>query len=87
MALRRGASLPETAWGSGPGKLCQALGIDASLSGTDLEGDRLYLADDGQSVPDARIRTAPRINIGYAGPHRELPWRFVIDGHPCLSAR
>ncbi|HSW10296.1 MAG TPA: DNA-3-methyladenine glycosylase [Bacillota bacterium] len=87
MARRRGRAVPVRALGNGPGKLCLALGIDASLSGVDLEGDALYLADDGRVVPDTRVGTTPRINIGYAGPDRDLPWRFVIEGHPCLSAR
>jgi DNA-3-methyladenine glycosylase len=87
MAQRRGRVVPVRALGNGPGKLCLALGIDTSLSGADLVGDTLYLADDGQDVPDARIRRTPRINIGYAGPDRDFPWRFVVDGHPCLSSR
>jgi len=87
MARRRSRAVPVRALGNGPGKLCLALGIDGSLSGADLEGDELYLTDDGQAVPDTRVRTTPRINLGYAGPDRDLPWRFVIDGHPCLSAR
>ena len=87
MARRRGRAIPVMALGNGPGKLCLALGIDASLSGADLEGDELYLADDGRVVPDGCVRTTPRINISYAGPDRNLPWRFVIDGHHCLSPR
>ncbi|MCL5104659.1 MAG: DNA-3-methyladenine glycosylase [Armatimonadetes bacterium] len=56
---------------SGPGKLCQALGIDTSLNGEDLLGDRLYVFDDGTDVGEIIAR--PRIGIKQA---TEELWRF-----------
>jgi len=56
---------------SGPGKLTQALGIDLSLNGEDLLGDRLYLLDDGGDVGDVIAR--PRVGIKEA---TDRLWRF-----------
>ena len=56
---------------SGPGKLCQALGIDMSLNGEDLLGDRLYVLDDNTDAGEIIVR--PRIGIRQAA---DNPWRF-----------
>lgn len=59
----------------GPGKLCQAMGIDGSFSGTML-GDRLELAGD----PGTRDwHVTPRIGISVA---TEAGLRFVATGRP-----
>lgn len=49
---------------SGPGKLTQAMRIDASLKGEDLLGDRLYVTDDGTDVGEIVAR--PRIGVRHA---------------------
>lgn len=69
----------------GPGKLCQALGVDLRLNGAPLTRRSLFFAE---GVPElglaprpavpADIRATPRIGIDYAGPDRALPWRFVL---------
>lgn len=56
---------------SGPGKLTQAMGIDISLNGEDLLGDRLYVLDDGTDVGELTAR--PRIGIKEA---TDVLWRF-----------
>jgi DNA-3-methyladenine glycosylase len=63
----------------GPGRLCQALGIDGSFNGVDLvgPGGPVWLADDGVAPPDAPLAT-PRVGISVAA---DWPWRFVVDGH------
>src|SRR5215217_1831441 len=58
----------------GPGKLCQALALDVSHTGTDLcAGGSIRIVDDG-TPPPAVIATTPRIGITKAV---ELPWRFL----------
>ncbi len=58
---------------NGPGKLCQALGIDGSHDGT-------YLLDEASPItirpgePPDLVMATPRIGISRA---RERPWRFV----------
>lgn len=69
---------------SGPGKLCIAMGIDKSLYGEDLCGDRLWLADDGL-IPE--IVRGRRINIDYAGEDAEKHWRFAVKDSRFLSAK
>lgn len=67
----------------GPGRLCQAMGIDKSLDGIDLtaQSSPLWLEDDGVAPPAGALGT-PRIGISVA---TELPWRFAVEGHPGLS--
>lgn len=59
----------------GPGKLCIALGIDRTLNGEDLTGERLFI-EQGEK-PD-NIKSGKRINIDYAEEARDYNWRFYI---------
>ena len=63
----------------GPGRLCQALGIDRSFDGADLTagGAPVWLADDGVAPPATPLATG-RVGISVAA---DRPWRFVVDGH------
>lgn len=64
----------------GPGRLCQAMGIDTSHNGLDLVESRLFLAFPPREIKDKypfTIETAPRVGIDYAGPARLYPWRFI----------
>lgn len=63
---------------SGPGKLCQALGLDRSFDGADLvTGDQgLTVVDDGTPAP-AVPGVSGRIGISVAA---EVPWRFYVPG-------
>jgi len=66
---------------SGPGKLCQALGIDLRHNGLPLDAPPFALtgAEEGHEVA-----TGTRIGITKAA---EVPWRFVRRGSPFLSKR
>lgn len=68
----------------GPGKLCQALAIDAALDGASLQGDELSIAA-GEPVDDTDIATGPRIGVDYAGEAAGWPLRFGIANHPEMS--
>ena len=59
----------------GPGRLTRALGIDRSLNGADLCGDRLRIVA-GEAVPAARVSLGPRVGVDYAGEWAARPWRF-----------
>lgn len=66
----------------GPGRLCQALGIDRALDGADLvEGEALWLASDG-CEPPAAPASGPRVGISVAV---DVPWRYWVPGHPGVS--
>jgi DNA-3-methyladenine glycosylase len=66
---------------SGPGKLCQALGITLDLHGNDLvTSDRLWIAA-GEAV--RTVSTSSRIGIRRG---REHDWRYWVTGSPYISA-
>jgi DNA-3-methyladenine glycosylase len=67
----------------GPGNLCQAFGIERSCNGLDLCGDTLFIEDGGCSPVEVVV--TPRVGVDYAGPWKDLPWRFYIAGHPGVS--
>jgi DNA-3-methyladenine glycosylase len=63
----------------GPGNLCRALGIRREQDdGRELSGGVLFLED--APAPRERVLRTPRVNVHYAGPWAERPWRFVLDG-------
>lgn len=62
--------------GAGPGRLCQALGIDGRLDGHDLTAEPLRLTG-GWTVPAHRVRSSGRVGIRRAA---ERPWRFYVAG-------
>ena len=64
---------------SGPGRLCQALGITRQLNGASLTAPHLSLLP-AQHLID--VITGPRIGISKAV---EVPWRFGLAGSPYLS--
>lgn len=80
---------------SGPGKLCQAMGIDRSCYGLDLLGDKLYVeqpakkrkAGAGQEEEAFEIVASKRINIDYAEEAKDFLWRFSIKGNPFVSVK
>lgn len=72
MVRRRGRS---TNVADGPGKLCQALGIDLAHNGIRLYGDsEVRILDDGTPPPVAP-RVGPRIGITKAF---DVPWRWRV---------
>jgi len=78
MRARRGIDDPRRLC-SGPGKLCQALGITREHDGLAL--DRKPFALRARSR-DVEIVTGPRIGITRAA---ELPWRYALAGSRFLS--
>lgn len=77
-AARRDADLC-----SGPGKLCQALGITGEHDGADLCSDDggPRLVDDGTSPPAIPVRTT-RVGISRAV---GAPWRWYVRDDPNVS--
>lgn len=68
---------------NGPAKLCQALQIDKTLNGHDLQSAPLQLLLQPE-IPDTDIITTTRIGISKA---KDQPWRFYICGNPYISKK
>jgi DNA-3-methyladenine glycosylase len=68
---------------SGPGKLCQALGIDGAHDGVDLLATTapVQLVTDGAPPPVDLVRTV-RVGISRAV---DRPWRWYVAGDPNVS--
>ena len=79
MRRRRGADGPRSL-ASGPGKLCQALGVTRAHYGLPLDEPPFELLARPTTTPP--IATGPRIGITQA---TELPWRYGLEGSPYLS--
>ena len=80
MRERRGG-LPDRLLCAGPGRLCQALGVDGALNGAPVDGVRVALHGPTEPV---ELERGPRIGITRAV---DLPWRFGLRGSPFLSRR
>ncbi len=64
----------------GPGKLCQALGIDAGFNGHDLcrPQARLFL-ERGLAFGGSQVVRGPRIGLNSVPePWKSIPWRFRV---------
>jgi DNA-3-methyladenine glycosylase len=78
MRERRGLE-PERALCSGPGKLCQALGVTRAHDGLALDEPPFELLAREEEPP---LAVGPRIGISRAV---EQPWRYGLAGSPFLS--
>jgi len=68
---------------SGPGKLAVAMGLSLEHYGLDLTaGKTVWLSPKTETI---EVLAGKRIGIDYAGPDRDLPWRFVIKGNSFVS--
>jgi DNA-3-methyladenine glycosylase len=81
MARRRGVSADSPRLASGPGNLTRALGITPGDNGADLTRGRLTI-EPPDAPRDFEIARGPRVGITRS---RDLPLRFWIAGHRCVS--
>ncbi len=79
MAERRGR---ETDLCSGPGRLCQALGITLRHNGHSLRRPPVRLLE-GASFADSQVGVSGRIGVSRAA---DWPLRFFVKGHPAVKA-
>lgn len=68
---------------SGPGKLCQALGITRELDGRMMPGSEVLVRPAAVSLP-VEVAVTPRIGITKAA---DWPLRFLVTGNPHVSGR
>ncbi|MBX7137825.1 MAG: DNA-3-methyladenine glycosylase [Oligoflexia bacterium] len=67
---------------NGPGKLCQALGINRNMLGEDLLHSKRIWIESGLAESRKQIGTSIRIGISKS---KRLPWRFFLKNSPYLS--
>lgn len=88
MRTRRGA-VADRLLASGPARLAQALGIDRSHNGAKLlRGGEFWCAEDEHTdvLRAGEVAQTNRIGLA-AGRGDDIPWRFVVPGHPHASRR
>jgi len=81
MCQRRGRVRRDVDLTNGPGKLCQALGVDGVLDGARLDRGPLRILG-GAPVSDADVDVTARVGITKAA---DWPLRWVIRGNPYVS--
>lgn len=81
-ALEPVQNVTDKSWG--PGLLCRAMNIDRRLNGADLTGSTLWVAKSSR-MKRARIASATRIGVAYAGEWAVRPWRFFDADSPYVS--
>lgn len=84
MSERRNVPAEQKVLTNGPGKVCQAFGIDQSHYGRDLTRGSLFLSAGWRQ---GRVARSPRIGVDYAGAWAAKPWRFFELGNPYVSVR
>ncbi|WP_316814871.1 DNA-3-methyladenine glycosylase [Pedobacter nyackensis] len=70
---------------AGPGALAKAMGVDKKLNAKDLDGDEIWIEDEGLAFDADDIAAVPRVGIDYAGEHASLPWRYYVKGNKFVS--
>lgn len=74
-----------TALANGPGKLCQAFGVDLTDNWRPLGTGRVTIDWQAQRTP-ARIIAAPRVGVPNKGVATTALLRFYVAGNPAVSA-
>jgi DNA-3-methyladenine glycosylase len=74
---------------SGPARLTQALGIGKEHNGFSLlKGSSTFIYEDDETSAYRAREIAQTVRIGLAeGKGDDIPWRFVVPGHPHASRR
>ena len=83
MAERRGIAASNVNLTNGPGKLCQAFGIDRRYYGADLTQGALFLSD--TDAPRGKLGRSARIGVDYAEAWADRQWRFFEQGNRWVS--
>lgn len=70
---------------SGPGILCQSLGIRLKHNGIPLDGSQIWVEDRKNKIATENIIASSRVGVDYAEEDALLPWRFRIKDNPWTS--
>jgi DNA-3-methyladenine glycosylase len=80
-ALEPIANLERSA--KGPGRLCQALGVDRGFNGEDFRGRHVWI--EKGPVPIERVKVTARIGVDYAGQWKRRRLRYCLAGNAYVS--
>lgn len=69
----------------GPGNMSKALGISKQHSGVNLQGTKIFLAEDDFVVSQKDLGISKRIGVDGAGEAAMYPFRFYIKGNKYVS--
>lgn len=74
---------------SGPGKLCQAFGIDKKLNCLSClnRDSNLFIADLKIKIPKNKIKKAKRVGVDYSGKWKDRLLRFYLKDNPFVSKK
>jgi DNA-3-methyladenine glycosylase len=87
MLVRTHKTKPDTSLTRGPGNVAKALGIHTRHTGTDLQSNYLFIADDDTRIRRSSILATPRIGVDYAGEDALLPYRFILKDNLYVSGK
>lgn len=87
MMKRTGKAANEKNMTCGPGNLSKAMGIQLQHNGISLNGNELFIADDGMVVKKNQIICTPRIGVDYAQEDASLLYRYIIKDSKWISGR
>jgi DNA-3-methyladenine glycosylase len=89
MFARRPGIVNDRLLAAGPARLTQAMGIGREHDGASLlRSGEFWVYEDAQTNDLRRAEIAETVRVGLAaGRGDELPWRFVVPGHPYASRR
>ncbi|MBN2390091.1 MAG: DNA-3-methyladenine glycosylase [Anaerolineae bacterium] len=87
MQQRRGLQSSSMALTCGPGRVCQALGIDRNLNHCNLcTPDALLWIENASPIPETQIARSPRIGVRGDPRAIEARWRYYLRDSAWLSA-
>jgi DNA-3-methyladenine glycosylase len=87
MLQRTGKKVLDETLTRGPGNVGKAFGFHTTQCGTSLQGNDLFIADDGFKLSPSDIVTSPRIGVDYAGEHAAWHYRFYIRSNKYVSGK
>jgi len=85
MMERRGMETFKNTITKGPGALAKAMGIDMSFNKKDIQGDEIWISDNGFTLSSDQIIAGPRIGVDYAAEDALLPWRYFVKDNKFVS--
>lgn len=69
----------------GPGALAQAMGLNKTHNGIDLQEDMIWINESGITYSNDEIISSPRVGMNFEGAYKLIPWRFYVKGNSFVS--